>query len=83
MCVFIVLDEPLELLRVVRGAIVGGPGVADGEFVKLQHIHHPDLRHRTAKQVWALVHTRRCASKHRHSNKRTSPLLHTVGHSLS
>lgn len=59
-CLFIVLDEPFELLRVVGTAVVGGPGVADGEFMELQHIHHPDLRHHTAKQVWTLVHARRC-----------------------
>lgn len=57
---FFVLDEPLELLRFVRTAVVGGPRVADGEFVELQHIHHPDLCHSTAKQVWTLVHACRC-----------------------
>jgi len=54
-----VLDEPLELLRVVRATVVGGPGVADGEFVELQHVHHPDLCHGAAKQLWTLVHARR------------------------
>lgn len=60
MCVCFVLVEPLKLLRVVRAAVVGGPGVADGEFVELQHIHHPHLCHSTAKQVWPLVHASPC-----------------------
>lgn len=55
-----VLDEPLELLRIVRTAIVSGPGVADGEFVELQHVHDADFCHCTAVQVRALVHARRC-----------------------
>ena len=57
---FFILDEPLELLRIVRTAVVGGPGVADGELVELQHIHHPNLCHSTAEQVRTLVHTSRC-----------------------
>ena len=32
------------MLFLVRVAKVGGPRVADGEFVKSQHIHHADLR---------------------------------------
>lgn len=54
------LNEPLELLRIIRTAIVGGPGVADGEFVELEHIHDADFCHRAAVQVRALVNARRC-----------------------
>lgn len=55
-----ILDEPLKLLRVVRTAVVGGPRVADGEFVELEHIHYPHFCHSTAEQVWTLVHACRC-----------------------
>lgn len=53
----VILDEPFELLGVVRTAVVGGPGVADGELVKLEHVHDADLGHGAAEQVRALVHT--------------------------
>lgn len=53
-----VLDEPFELLGVVCTAVVGGPGVADGEFVELEHVHDTDLGHGTAEQFGTLVHTR-------------------------
>lgn len=53
-----ILDEPFELLGVVRTAVVGGPGVADGELVKLEHVHNADLGHGTAEQIRTLVHTR-------------------------
>ena len=35
-----VRDEPLELCRVIRGAVVCDPRVADGELVEPQHIQH-------------------------------------------
>lgn len=53
-----VLDEPFELLGVVGTAVVGGPGVADGELVKLEHVHDSDLGHGAAEQVRTLVYTR-------------------------
>lgn len=58
-CSEVLLDEPFELLRIVRTAVVGGPGVTDGEFVELEHVHDPDLSHRAAKELGPLVHTRR------------------------
>lgn len=51
------LDEPFELLRVVCTAVVSGPGVADGKLMELEHVHHPNLSHSTAKQVRTLIHT--------------------------
>lgn len=60
--IFYVLDEPFILLGVVGAAVVGGPSVADGEFVELEHVHHADLRHRTAEQIRTLVDACGCAS---------------------
>lgn len=57
-----VLDEPFKLLGVVGAAVVGGPSVTDGELVELEHIHHADLSHRTAKQIWTLVDTCSCVT---------------------
>ena len=56
-----ILDEPLELLRFVCRAVVGGPGVSNGELVELEHVHDSHLGHGTAKQLWPLVHTGRYA----------------------
>lgn len=58
------LAEPLELLFVFRTAKVGGPGVANGKLVELQHVHDADLSHRTAKQLRPLVHTGRWGREH-------------------
>lgn len=79
--VWVVLDEPLELLRVVRTAVVGGPGVADGELVELQHIHHADLRHHTAEQVRTLVRARRCECLKRNTHTSPSFSLEDTKHS--
>lgn len=59
-CVRYILDEPLKLLCIIWAAVISCPSVTDGEFVELQHIHHPHLCHSTAIQVWTLIHTRRC-----------------------
>lgn len=53
------LDEPVELLFVFRAAEVGGPGVADGKLVELQHVHDSNLSHSAAEQLGPLVHTGR------------------------
>ena len=47
-----------ELFRVVRRAVIGGPGPADGELVKAQHVHDADRRQRRAKQIGALIQRR-------------------------
>lgn len=52
----VVPDEPLELMWVVRAAIVSGPSVAYGEPVELQHVQDTNLCHYTAEQVWTLDH---------------------------
>lgn len=53
------LDEPVKLLFVFRAAEVGGPGVADGKLVELQHVHDSYLSHSAAEQLGPLVHTGR------------------------
>lgn len=53
------LDEPVKLLFVFRAAEVGGPGVADGKLVELQHVHDAHLGHSAAEQLGPLVHTGR------------------------
>lgn len=53
------LDEPIKLIRVLGAAEVGGPGVADGELVELQHVHDAHLGHSAAEQLGPLVHAGR------------------------
>lgn len=57
---FSILDEPPELLRIVRTAVISCPSVADGEFVEFQHIHNAHFSYNAAKQVWTLNHACRC-----------------------
>lgn len=52
-----VLDEPFELFRIIGTAVVSGPGVTDGEFVELEHVHDPNLSYCTAEELRLLVHT--------------------------
>lgn len=53
----VLLYEPVKLFRVIRTAVVSCPGVTNGELVKLEHVHDPDLSHRTPEQLGPLVHT--------------------------
>lgn len=53
------LDEPIKLIRGLGAAEVGGPGVADGELVELQHVHDAHLGHSAAEQLGPLVHAGR------------------------
>lgn len=49
---------------VVGAAEVGGPGVADGELVELQHVHDADLSDGAAEQLWPLVDAGRWEREH-------------------
>ena len=48
--------EGLELVRVVGGAVVVGPGPADGELVEAEHVHDADGGQGGAEEVGALGH---------------------------
>lgn len=60
------LDQPIKLFFNLRTAEVGGPSVADGELMELQHVHHSDLSNSTAEQVRPLIHT--CRYRERESD---------------
>lgn len=51
-----VVQEVAEhLLAVGTGAVIGGPGPADGEFMVAEHVHHPDRRKGYLEKVRPLV----------------------------
>lgn len=58
------LDEPFKLFRIIGTAVVSGPGMTDGEFVELEHIHDPNLSYRTTEELGLLVYTCRWKKKH-------------------
>src|SRR4051794_6576400 len=50
--------EILEVVGVVRGAVIRCPRPTDGELLEAQHVHDADMRQGRAEQVWTLRHTR-------------------------
>lgn len=73
------LDEPLKLLRIVRTAVVGGPGVTDGEPVKLEHVHDPDLSDGTTEEIGPLVHTRAWNTHTEENTHHSFPTVQAAG----
>ena len=51
------LDEPFKVLFAVRAPIIGGPGMTNGIFMELQHVHYSNLSNNTTKEVRSLICT--------------------------
>lgn len=51
------LVQPFKLFFTVRTAIISCPGMTNGVFVELKHIHYSNLSNNAAEQVRALIST--------------------------
>ena len=49
-------QQRLELLGILRGAVVRNPGPSNGEFLETQHVQHPDCRQGRTEQFRPLSH---------------------------
>ena len=53
-----ILDQVVEALQAVAGAVIGCPGPADGKLMIPQHIHNTDLGNSHPEQFGSLGHNR-------------------------